>query len=59
MTPYVFGTLGFVNDSVVHRGQDGSILVGDSDRQIGLQVGAGLQFNSILGAEVFIKPARA
>lgn len=59
MTPYVFGTLGFVNDSVVHRGQDGSILVGDSDRQIGLQVGAGLQFNSILGAEVFYQAGKS
>jgi opacity protein-like surface antigen len=59
MTPYVFGTLGVVNDSVVHRGQNGSILVGDSDRQIGLQAGAGLQFNSILGAEVFYQAGKS
>lgn len=59
MTPYVFGTLGVVNDSVVHRGPDGNISVGDSDRQIGLQMGAGLQITSILGAEVFYQAGKS
>lgn len=59
MRPYVFGTLGLVNDSVVHRDQGGSIRVGDSDRQMGLQVGAGLQFNRILGAEVFYQTGKS
>lgn len=59
MTPYVFGTFGVVNDSVVHRGSNGAISVGDSDRQIGLQMGAGLQLNSILGAEVFYQMGKS
>ena len=59
MTPYVFGTLGVVNDSVVHRAPGGGISVGDSDRQIGLQMGAGLQFNRILGAEVFYQAGKS
>jgi opacity protein-like surface antigen len=59
MTPYLFGTLGVVNDSVVHRDLNGAISVGDSDRQIGLQMGAGLQFNNILGAEVFYQAGKS
>lgn len=53
--PYVFGTLGAVNDSVVYHGADASTSVGNTDRQIGTQFGAGYQFNELLGAEVFFQ----
>lgn len=53
MTPYVFGTVGVVNDSSIYRAPVASNSVGATDRQIGGQIGAGLQINKLLGAEVF------
>lgn len=53
--PYVFGTLGAVNDSVVYHGPSASTSVGDSDRKSGVQFGAGYQFNDLVGAEVFFQ----
>jgi hypothetical protein len=53
MTPYVFGTLGVVNDSAIYRSPVPANSVGATDRQMGGQFGAGLQFNNLLGAEVF------
>lgn len=53
ITPYVFGTLGAVNDSVNYGAPAGLSNVGDSDRQTGGQLGVGLQFNDLLGAELF------
>ncbi|MCU0761590.1 MAG: porin family protein [Hydrogenophaga sp.] len=53
MTPYIFGTLGMVNDSAIYRAPVAANSVGATDRQIGGQFGAGLQFNSLVGAEVF------
>lgn len=53
MTPYVFGTFGVVNDSTIYHAPVPTNSVGASDRQMGGQIGAGLQFNDLLGAEVF------
>ncbi|MDO9252762.1 MAG: outer membrane beta-barrel protein [Hydrogenophaga sp.] len=53
MTPYVFGTLGQVYDSVIHLERNPAHSVGASDSQFGFQLGGGLQFNELLGAEVF------
>lgn len=53
MTPYVFGTLGMVNDSTIYHAPVPTNSVGATDRQMGGQIGAGLQFNDLLGAEVF------
>lgn len=53
--PYVFGTVGAVNDSVIYHGPTASTSVGDSARKTGLQLGAGYQFNKLVGAEVFFQ----
>lgn len=54
MTPYLFGTLGQNNDSVNYSDTvNGLRGVGDSDSKPGAMLGAGLQINDWLGAEVF------
>lgn len=53
MTPYVFGTVGMVKDSVVFQSANPSLGVGASDSKPGAQAGAGLQINDLLGVEVF------
>ena len=58
MTPYLFGTLGSVADSVIYSAPNPSHSVGNSDRQVGTQFGAGLQFNPMFGAEVFYQAGK-
>lgn len=53
MSPYVFGSLGTAHDSVIHIAGDPTQSVGSSDSQTALQLGAGMQFNELLGAEGF------
>ncbi len=54
LTPYLFGTLGQNRDSVNYGDPvDGLRSVGDSDSKSGALIGAGLQINDWLGAEVF------
>lgn len=54
MTPYLFGTLGQNNDSVNYSDTvNGLRGVGDSDSKPGAMLGAGVQVNDWLGAEVF------
>ena len=53
MTPYLFGSLGTARDSVIHVAGDPAQSVGASDSQTALQLGAGMQFNELLGAEGF------
>jgi opacity protein-like surface antigen len=55
MTPYLFGSLGSALDSVIHIAGDPGQSVGASDSQTGLQLGAGMQFNELLGAEGFVQ----
>lgn len=55
MTPYLFGSLGSAMDSVIHIAGDPGQSVGASDSQTGLQLGAGMQFNELLGAEGFVQ----
>lgn len=56
--PYVFGTLGAVNDSVNYGSGARATSVGNSDRQIGGQFGAGYQFNEWVGAEAFVQAGK-
>lgn len=56
MSPYVFGTVGMVNDSTIYRAPSNSVAA--TDRQIGGQFGGGLQFNDLLGAEVFYQTGK-
>lgn len=51
LTPYVFGTLGGLRDKV------GGSLVHDNDTEFAGQLGAGLQFNKWVGAELFYQYA--
>lgn len=55
MTPYLFGSLGTVHDSVIHIAASPGQSVGASDSQTGLQLGAGMQFNELLGVEGFVQ----
>lgn len=59
ITPYVFGTAGMVNDSAIYRAPVAGDSVGATDRQIGGQIGAGLQFNNLLGAEMFYQGGKS
>lgn len=58
MTPYLFGSLGTAHDSVIHIAGDPRQSVGASDSQTGLQLGAGMQFNELLGAEGFVQGSK-
>jgi len=54
LTPYLFGTLGQNRDSVNYGDPVNPLRsVGDSDSKAGALVGAGVQINDWLGAEVF------
>ena len=53
LRPYVFGTLGALNDGASVAG-----LGNDRDTEFAGQVGAGLQFNEWLGGELFYQGAR-
>lgn len=53
MRPYAFGTIGMVNDSATFASGIPGLNVDDNDRKVGAQIGAGVQFNDLLGAEVF------
>lgn len=55
MTPYLFGSLGSAHDSVIHIAGDPGQSVGASDSQTALQLGAGMQFNELLGVEGFVQ----
>ncbi|MGS5087233.1 outer membrane beta-barrel protein [Hydrogenophaga sp. A37] len=55
MVPYLFGSLGAAHDSVIHIAGDPGQSMGASDSQTGLQLGAGMQFNEMLGAEGFVQ----
>lgn len=59
MTPYLFGTVGMVNDSVNFNGSSIARNVGDSGREFGVQGGLGLQINPLLGVEVFHQGGKA
>lgn len=59
MTPYVFGTVGSVHDSVIHLENNPAHSVGASGTETGLQLGAGLQFNELLGVEVFYQGGKS
>lgn len=59
VTPYVFGTAGVVNDSAIYRAPVAANSVGATDRQMGGQIGAGLQFNNLVGAEVFYQGGKS
>jgi hypothetical protein len=55
MTPYLFGTSGQAHDSVIHlavRPGDG---VAGGDSGASLQLGWGMQFNELLGAEAYVQ----
>ena len=51
--PYAFGTIGMVRDSATYSSGVPGHNVDDSDGKAGAQIGAGLQFNELVGAEVF------
>ncbi|MEZ5644135.1 MAG: outer membrane beta-barrel protein [Burkholderiaceae bacterium] len=54
LTPYLFGTIGQNADSVNYSAPvNPAYSVGDSDRKAGALIGAGLQINDWLGAEIF------
>ena len=53
MTPYLFGTSGQAHDSVIHLAAHPGDGVAGSDRQASLQLGWGMQFNELLGAEAY------
>lgn len=55
MTPYFFGLLGTAHDSVIHIAGDPGQSVGASDSRTALQLGAGMQFNELLGVEGFVQ----
>lgn len=59
MSPYVFGTVGSVHDSVIHHEVNPAHSVGATGNETGLQLGAGLQFNDLLGAEVFYQGGKS
>lgn len=51
MTPYLFGSFGKAHDGVIHLATDPGQGVAASDTQSAIQLGAGMQFNELLGAE--------
>lgn len=53
ITPYVFGTVGALRDKVSYSAATSSGDISDKDNRFAGQVGAGLQFNDWLGAELF------
>ncbi|MBA4264648.1 MAG: TetR family transcriptional regulator [Comamonadaceae bacterium] len=53
MNPYAFGTIGMVRDSAIYGSGVPGLNVDDNDSKTGAQIGAGLQFNDLVGAEVF------
>jgi opacity protein-like surface antigen len=55
MTPYLFGSWGRAYDSVIHIAHNPGQGVAASDRQSGVQLGAGMQFNELLGVESFVQ----
>lgn len=55
MTPYLFGSVGTAHDSVIHIAGDPGQSVGASDSRTALQLGAGMQFNELLGVEGFVQ----
>ncbi|AXF84995.1 hypothetical protein DTO96_100712 [Ephemeroptericola cinctiostellae] len=52
LSPYVFGTVGALRDKV------GGALLHDRDTEVAGQLGAGLQFNKLVGAELFYQYAK-
>lgn len=58
MTPYVFGSVGQAHDSVIHLASEAGQGVAASDNQTSVQLGAGMQFNELLGAEVYVQGGR-
>lgn len=52
LTPYVFGTLGALRDKVKYN-SGSTNLISDSHIEAAGQFGAGLQFNNLVGAELF------
>jgi opacity protein-like surface antigen len=53
MTPYLFGTAGQAHDSVIHVAAPSEGAVAGSDGQTSFQLGLGMQFNRLLGAEAY------
>jgi len=53
MRPYAFGTIGMVRDSALYTSGVPGHATDDTDRKAGAQIGGGLQFNDLVGAEVF------
>lgn len=55
MTPYVFGSVGQAHDGVIHLASEAGQGVAASDKQTSVQLGAGMQFNELLGAEAYVQ----
>jgi Outer membrane protein beta-barrel domain len=52
MKPYIFGVLGAQNDAICHvDGDNATLLVG--------QIGAGMNFNAMFGAEIYAQAAKS
>ncbi|MDO4998006.1 MAG: outer membrane beta-barrel protein [Neisseria sp.] len=58
LQPYAFGTIGALNDNVDSIGSTEYVNTKDASTRLAGQIGAGVQFNELLGAEAFYQGSR-